>query len=162
MKKIEIYIFLTIILLLFLAGCASNTQTPPANAVCGLNGNCGVSSENQDGDYIRIPLSEISSSIKKYSYNVDGAKVNYFAVKGSDGQVRTAFDACDICGGYKGYFQKGNKVVCNKCGNSFRIDDLGTKNTPGGCWPSFLSNSIEGNDILIKKSELEKGAFRFS
>ena len=100
--------------------------------------------------------------MKKYSYDANGINVVYFTVLGSDGAVRTAFDACDVCGGYKGYRQQGNDVVCNNCGRYFGIDDIGTKNEPGGCWPSYLNHKIEGNYLLISKSEIEKGSFRFA
>lgn len=160
MKIQKALIFLTISVGLFLAGCTS-TKTPTGNAVCDLSGNCGENVATSNDNHIRIPISEISSQIKNYSYDADGIKVNYFVVKGSDGEVRAAFDACDVCGGYKGYRQKGNDVICNNCGRFFSIQDIGTKNRGGGCWPSYLSNKIEGNNILIKKSELAEGAFRF-
>lgn len=160
MKTTKLFIFLIISIALFLAAC-TNTKTPTGNAVCDLSGNCGENTLDSNDDYIKIPISELSSNIKKYSYDADGTKVNYFVVKGTDGKIRTAFDACDVCGGYKGYRQRGNDVICNNCGRFFRIDDIGTKNKPGGCWPSFLSNKIEGDNILIKKSELAKGDFRF-
>lgn len=151
--------FLFILIGLFLAGCASNAKTPTGNAVCDMKKGCDSLEEN--GEYVKIPVSEISSEMKKYSYDVDGVEVNYFAVKGTDGEIRTAFDACDVCGGYKGYRQRGNDVVCNNCGRFFSISDIGTKNKGGGCWPSYLSNKIEGDQILVKKSELAEGVFRF-
>ncbi|MDY6932228.1 MAG: Fe-S-containing protein, partial [Halobacteriota archaeon] len=59
----------------------------------------------QSGVDIRIPLSEISSDAKFYSYEtVDGVTVRYFAVIGTDGEVHVATDACDQCyGARKGY-----------------------------------------------------------
>lgn len=164
MKKNEIYIFLTIILLLFLTGCTSNTQTPIGNAVCDLDGNCDVSSENQDGDYIRIPISEISSNVKKYSYDANGISINYFIVKSDEGDIKTAFDACDVCyRARKGYTERGKNMVCNNCGRVFPISGLGTENkNPGGCWPGYLPNKKEGGYIIINKSDLEAGRYRFA
>ena len=116
----------------------------------------------QDANRVmKIPVSEISSQVKFYSFNSGGTKVNFFAVKGSDGKIRTAFDACDVCGGYKGYRQEGNDMVCNNCGRYFDINDIGTKNRGGGCWPSYLSHMTEGDDIVIEKSELLAGKWRF-
>ncbi|PIN87304.1 hypothetical protein COV19_00270 [Candidatus Woesearchaeota archaeon CG10_big_fil_rev_8_21_14_0_10_44_13] len=112
-------------------------------------------------DYVRIPLSELSSTLKKYTYDVNGVQVRFFAVLGSDGKARTAIDACDVCGGY-GYIQEGGDVSCKKCGRSFGIDDIGTKNTPGGCWPSYLANSVDGDYVSIGKKDLEKAASRFA
>jgi len=146
--KTKLFIFLAIFTVLFLTACTSS-KTPTGNAI--------VDSK----DSISIPLSDLSDKVEFYEFDSNGIKVNYFVVKGSDGKPRTAFDACDVCGGYKGYSQRGKDVVCNNCGRVFKIDDIGSKNGPGGCWPSFLDHEIEGDNILIKESELEKGVFRF-
>lgn len=159
MKKLKLFILITFAAL-FLASC-TNSKTPTGNAVCDIKSGCDTNTLNSDDDYVRIPISEISSKLKKYSYNVGRTKVNYFVVKGSDGEPRTAFDACDVCGGYKGYRQIGTDIECNNCGRVFRIDGLGTKNKGYGCWPSFLDHKIEGDNILIKKSEIAEGVFRF-
>ena len=111
---------------------------------------------------VKIPLSEVTSSVKKYTYDAQGTKVTYFAVKGSDGKVRTAFDACDVCGGYKGYVQNGGDITCRNCGKVFRIDGLGTKNKGYGCWPSYLSHEIKNGYVLIKTSEIAAGKHRFA
>ena len=59
------------------------------------------------------------------------------AVKDSDGTIRTAFNTCQICyDSGKGYYkQEGNKLVCQNCGNSFTMDQVGI--ISGGCnpWP---------------------------
>jgi uncharacterized membrane protein len=110
----------------------------------------------QDDGHIRIPLSEASTQVKKYAYDAGGKTVRYIVVLGSDGQPRTAFDGCDSCGTSKGYRQDGEDVVCNVCGKRFKIDDLGKSNTlGGGCMPMFLHNVVQGEDILIKKSDLD-------
>ncbi|MFH0860669.1 MAG: DUF2318 domain-containing protein [Candidatus Altiarchaeota archaeon] len=106
---------------------------------------------------VRIPLTEISTTVKKYTYNSGGTAVRYMAVLGSDGKVRTAFDACEICGGSLGYRQSGDDAVCNKCGRHFSIDSLGTENRGGGCWPSDLPHKVSGQYVLIEQSDLEAG-----
>jgi len=130
--------------LLVLVGCSTRT-----------------SSSNVEG-VVTIPVDQITSTVQKFTYDAHGVAVTYFAVLGSDGNVRTAFDACDVCGGYKGYEQQGTDIKCRNCGKVFRIDGLGTKNKGYGCWPSFLSHSIEGGNIVILKAELEAGASRFA
>lgn len=126
---------------------------------CGSNDTTGAASYVED--FVKISLSEITDSANFYSHEYNGKQINYFAVRGSDGEIRTAFDACDICGGSKGYRQSGNDMICNNCGRVFSIDDLGTKNIGGGCWPSYLSHKIEGDYLLINIGEIEQGAFRF-
>jgi len=108
----------------------------------------------QEEETISIPLSEISEKVSFYKYG----SINYFAVRASDGSVKIAFDACDVCGGSKGYRQEGGDMVCNNCGRHFDIDSLGEKNIyGGGCWPSHLPAEIKGDNVLIKISDIEKG-----
>jgi uncharacterized membrane protein len=114
-----------------------------------------------ESSYVKIPVSQVTGNVQKHYFDADGTRVTYFTVLGSDGQVRTAFDACDVCGGRKGYRQQGTDVVCNNCGRAFDIDSLGTENIGGGCWPSFLSHKIDDGNILISKEELARGAYRF-
>jgi len=146
MKKI--ILFLIIVSALFLASCTT-ANTTTGNTVA-------------NEGFVKIPLADISEEMQMYSYNVNGVDVNYFAVKGSDGEIRTAFDACDVCGGHKGYRQEGDQVVCNNCSNRFDIDDIGSKNAPGGCWPSYLGYEIDGDNVLISIKEISDGRYRFA
>jgi len=58
--------------------------------------------------------------------------------------------------------RKGGDMVCNNCGNHYKISGLGTANLKGGgCWPGYLPNSVDGNELVIKKSDLEAGRYRF-
>ena len=111
------------------------------------------------GDVVKIPLSEISAKAKFYDY--DG--IEYFIVEAKDGTIKTAFNACDVCyRAKKGYSQKGDDMVCNNCGNHYAISGLGTQNIRGGgCWPGYLPSSVEGDYLVIKKSDLEAGRYRF-
>ncbi len=115
------------------------------------------------GDVLKIPLSELSGNAKWYTYGFEGTNIRFFAVKASDGSVKTAFDACDICyKSHKGYRQEGDYMVCNNCGKRFAINSLGTENkNPGGCWPGYLPSYVEGNNLVIKKSDLESNKWRF-
>ncbi len=113
-----------------------------------------------DGDTIKIPLSEISKKAEFYDY--DGIK--FFAVKANDGTAKIAFDACDVCHkSKKGYRQQGEDMICNNCGNYYPISGIGTRNLRGGgCWPGYLPRNIEGDYLVIKKTDLEKGRYRFT
>jgi len=123
---------------------------------------CGVTGNVVDQqDYVSIPLADLSSKANFYEYDDSGVAIRYFAVLGSDGNPRTAFDACDVCGGYKGYSQQGDDMVCNNCGLHFSIDDLGTKNYGGGCWPSHLQHEVKGDSLIIKVTDLAEGRIRF-
>ena len=165
LKKIMLGLMLLTVIII--VGCSdsgsegtSGSETTGA-AVSEVEGSGAEESIVENDDVINIPLNEITSTLKKYEYNAKGVTVRYFAVLGSDGKVRTAFDACDVCGGY-GYTQQGNDIACKKCGKVFSIDGLGTKNKGYGCWPSFLSHTVDNENIIINKKELEAGVFRFA
>jgi uncharacterized membrane protein len=127
----------------------------------GITGNAIGSGVGAAG--LTIPLSEITEQAKFYDYTVDGTTVSFFVVKAADGSIKTAFDACDVCySSRKGYRQEGNVMVCNNCGNRYPISGLGTENLRGGgCWPGYLPSKIEGDNLIIKTSDLKKGEYRF-
>jgi hypothetical protein len=112
----------------------------------------------EDANTIKISLKDISTKATFYEYN--GAK--YFAVKANDGSIKTAFDACDVCGGTKGYSQEGNDMVCNNCGRHFNINSLGEDNIfGGGCWPGYLENSVKDRYVVINKADIEDNNYIF-
>ncbi len=113
-------------------------------------------------DSVRIPLSEITTSAKWYEYDAGGTTVRFFVVRAGDGRIKTAFDACDVCYKFrKGYMQEGSFMICNNCGRKFAISGLGTENTGTGCWPGYLPSSIRGSELVISKSAIESGKWRF-
>lgn len=113
------------------------------------------------------PLSEISPTVKYYSYDyllssTQMKKIKYMIVLASNSDVKTVFNACDVCyQANKGYSQSGTDVRCNNCGNRFTIDGLGNKNTSGTCNPGYLPHSIEGDQVVLKISDLLTGAYYF-
>jgi len=151
-KKTLILIFCLIFLATALLtkgfGLVKPSQTGPAGA--------GADS------FINIPLSDVTNKAKWYEYDFGGNKIRFFAVKADDETVKTAFDACDVCYTYKkGYRQEGDYMICNNCGNRYPIDGLGTENKiPGGCWPGYLPSVVQGENIIIKKSDLENNQWR--
>jgi uncharacterized membrane protein len=112
---------------------------------------------------IEIPVSEISSNAQFYVYSYNGVNIKYFAVRSKDGSIKTAFDECDVCfNNRKGYSQDGEVMICNNCGNRYPISGLGTENLAGGgCWPGYLQNRIEGDNLVIEILDLNKGVRLF-
>lgn len=126
------------------------------------NNNSIDSSDIIVGSQIKLPISDIDDNAKFYSYVVNGIEMKYFALLGSDGNVHVALDACDVCyGAKKGYVQVGDVMQCINCGNQYPINSLGTENTIGGCWPSYLPIKNDGDYVIIEKSDLEKKIYMF-
>lgn len=113
-------------------------------------------------DVVAIPVSDVGAQAKFYTYDSGGTTVRFFAAKGSDGNIHVATDACDVCyQSHKGYHQSGTQMQCNNCGKVFPIGNIGTKNTAGGCWPSYLPMKNDGQNIQIAKSALDGKAYMF-
>jgi len=93
----------------------------------------------------------------------NGITIKYFVLKSSDGVVRAAFDACDVCWpSGKGYFQEGDKMVCRNCGKRFASVKI--NEVKGGCNPAPLNRKIEGENLVIQVADIlaGKGYFDFS
>jgi uncharacterized membrane protein len=109
-----------------------------------------------------IPASEVTSSAKYYRIQDKGVEIRFFALRAADGDVRVAFDACDVCyDAKKGYRQDGDDMVCNNCGNRYPYDGLGTENIKGGCWPSYLPMKVKDGKVIIKASDIKGKRYMF-
>ena len=97
----------------------------------GINAEISV---NTEGDLI-IKKSEVTEKVKFYGYEDGDTYMEVIAVKATDGTVRTALNTCQVCfdSGRGYYVQQGDTVVCQNCGNIFKIDDIQV--IKGGCNP---------------------------
>jgi uncharacterized membrane protein len=136
-------------------------------AACGKEnavGNENTAAAVVDADLI-IPLSEISASARFYPVEIDGTKLEIIAVKAPDGSVRTAFNTCQVCyDSGKGYYkQVGDTLVCQNCGNRFRMDQVEAQ--AGGCnpVPIFAGNkTVTDNSITVSKEFLSEAKAIFA
>ena len=90
----------------------------------------------------------------------DGLTIRYFILRSSDGVIRAAFDACDVCWpAGKGYYQKGDFMVCRNCGRQFRSTRV--NEVQGGCNPAPLNRKVENGNVVILTDDLLKGRVYF-
>jgi len=75
--------------------------------------------------------------------------LRFFGVR-VNGEIRTCFDACEICGD-KGYFQEGAAVVCRNCASPIVLASLGRT---GGCNPIPLPHALEGGRCVVRAADL--------
>ncbi|HWP68244.1 MAG TPA: Fe-S-containing protein, partial [Rectinemataceae bacterium] len=75
---------------------------------------------------IVIKKKDITVKAKFYQYLAGGRTIEIFAVKASDGTIRTALNTCQICySSGRGYYkQEGIVFVCQNCGNRFSLDQI--------------------------------------
>ena len=108
---------------------------------------------------VTVPVAKISDGAAHYFRLADGGKeLNFFIVKGSDGIIHTAFDACDVCfKEKKGYVQAGNQMQCKNCNQKFAIARIGAA-SGGGCNPSHLPAKVDARSVTISVADLKAGA----
>lgn len=113
---------------------------------------------------VTLPVSLFDDGkARHYEYQNANAYIRYFVIKSSDGVIRAAFDACDVCWrAGKGYFQEGDFMVCRNCGR--RFESIKVNEVQGGCNPAPLNRRIRGNQVVIDIQDIVGGKnyFNFS
>ena len=114
-----------------------------------------------DGNVVTFALATFDDyQIRYYTYVSNGKPIEFFILKSKDGVVRAAFNACDVCyPAKKGYRQEGDEVVCNNCGRRFPSNQI--NEVQGGCNPSPLKRSVEGDSLIIRVEEIAAGLSYF-
>ena len=107
---------------------------------------------------LKIRKSDVGSVAKFYPYKVGGVAMEVLAVRAPDGTIRTALNTCQVCySSGRGYYtQKADVLVCNNCGNRFKISQI--ELIKGGCNPVPITREFktdQGDYILISQAFLE-------
>jgi hypothetical protein len=139
-----------------------------AAAVVGLvaffifgGGSSGFTAVRAEAGMVRIPVAEVNDGYAHYyTYDDRGRDVNFFVLRSSDGVIRAAFDACDVCfQEKKGYRQEGDIMVCNNCGQRFPSVQINV--LKGGCNPAPLDRAVQGDYLVMKASDIQQGGYYF-
>ena len=108
-------------------------------------------------DEVRISVGDFSDGkAHYYSYEDNDKTIKFFVIKSSDGVIRAAFDACDVCfPAKKGYSQEGDFMICNNCGRKFHSSRINV--VEGGCNPAPLNREAVGQELVIKVADILSG-----
>jgi uncharacterized membrane protein len=111
-----------------------------------------------------IQIADITENALFYPVDIDGMRMEVLAVKAPDGTIRTAFNTCQVCyRSGRGYFvQQGTLLVCQNCGNRYRMSQI--ERQAGGCnpVPIFPANkTVTASTVTIPQEHLKqaKGIF---
>jgi uncharacterized membrane protein len=98
---------------------------------------------------------------RHFEYRAGAMTIRYFILKSSDGIIRAAFDACDVCWpAGKGYYQDGDDMVCRNCGR--RFPSVKVNEVKGGCNPAPLNRRVEGGQLVLKAADILQGQTYFN
>lgn len=119
---------------------------------------------SDNASQIAFPVGLFDDGIARhFRYTSDNITIKYFVMRSSDGIIRAAFDACDVCWrAGRGYYQDGDVMVCRNCGRRFA--SVLVNEVKGGCNPAPLDRRIEAEQVVIEKADIVagKGYFNFA
>jgi uncharacterized membrane protein len=112
-----------------------------------------------------IELAEVTENAVFYPVDIEGTRLEVLAVRAPDGTTRTAFNTCQVCyaSGRGFYKQQGTVLVCQNCGNRFRMSQVGVRS--GGCNPvpiGAANRTVTETSITISKSFLREAKVIFA
>ena len=112
--------------------------------------------------FVSFPISLFDDGKARHFEHVDGnMTIRYFILKSSDGVIRAAFDACDVCWpAGKGYYQDGDVMVCRNCGRRFA--SVLVNEVQGGCNPAPLNRNLENDKLIIQIKDIQQGRQYFN
>ena len=114
-----------------------------------------------NGTAVVFPTAMFSDGVARHFEYVDGDRtIRYFILKSSDGILRAAFDACDVCwSAGQGYYQDGDDMVCRNC--SRRFASVLVNEVKGGCNPAPLNRHLDNDQLVIQIEDIQDGGKYF-
>ena len=112
-----------------------------------------------------IKIADISENAVFYPVDIEGTRLEVLAVKAPDGSIRTAFNTCQVCyaSGRGFYKQQGTVLVCQNCGNRYRMSQVEIRS--GGCnpVPIFARNkTVTDTTITVPQGFLKEAKMIFA
>lgn len=139
MKK---FLSILVILSIFiLYGCDKQEEVEKKNNIITVN--------PVDGKLV-LDTTNITSDITFVNYDSNGVIIQFIVVRGTDGEVKIAFNTCQACNpSPRAYFvQEGEYLKCENCASLFHIDKIGVEKD--GCNPIVVEEKeVSENKIII-------------
>lgn len=152
---------------IFLLTACQNADEPQKTAIAAQTASASVAQADDtaqtgpggNGDGITIVKKDITETATFIPYNIGDTKMEIVAVMAPDGTIRTALNTCQVCwDSGRGYYkQEGDELVCQNCGNRFKISQI--EKMKNGCNPVPITGegkADNGDTISISGDELAK------
>lgn len=150
MKRVRILAGMLALCAVLLTGCGKQETTSGTQAAA-------------SGDWT-ITAESLTQEPQFLDRTQDGVKLQLIALKDADGQVRIAYNTCQVCAGspYAYFEYTDGALECQNCGNRFPLSSVGE--AAGGCNPmpveAYQANA--DGSVTIPESELTRGTAAFA
>lgn len=137
-----------------LVGLITMQQTTPGAATYASSTRTSSEVTPINGE-VRFATADFADGRARFYYyrSPQGKTIPFFVMRSSDGVIRAAFDACDVCYAQrKGYRQEGDVMVCNNCGQRFPSVRINIEE--GGCNPAPLTRTTQGDTVVILEKDI--------
>lgn len=115
-----------------------------------------------EGNTVRIPVTAVSDgTVHFFSFDDRGTTVDFLVRADGTGTLHAHLDACYSCYRYRrGFVVEGSDLVCVACRLAYAIEDE-VWDYVGACAPIAIHAEIEGPDLVIRRSLLERASRYF-
>lgn len=127
----------------------------PAGAFMGFFS--GIQEVGAENGRVTLDTTDLAAGqARHYRYKEGGSVIRFFVVRDTQGVVRAALDACEVCWREnKGYKLQGRTMLCINCGQSFALNRIGE--VSGGCNPHPIAFTLDGQALTVTTAELMTG-----
>ena len=132
---------LAVFSIFILYGCDKQEEVEKKNNIITVN--------PVDGKLV-LDTTNITSDVTFVNYDSNGVIIQFIVVRGTDGEVKIAFNTCQACNpSPRAYFvQEGKYLKCENCASLFHIDKIGVEKD--GCNPIVVEEKeVSENEIII-------------
>lgn len=115
-----------------------------------------------DAGLVRIPVATVDDgAVHFFSFDHRGTMVDFLVRADAAGVLHAHLDACYSCYRYRrGFVVEGSDLVCVACRLSYDIGDA-VWDYVGACAPIAIHAEVDGPDLVIRRSILERASRYF-
>ena len=162
-RRIATFAALICALAILLAGCSPSTTATPTGAPAATEApGAAVAEGPAQTSGLTIATGSLGAEPLFVDWEQDGTPMQLIALRDDDGEVRLAYNTCQVCmGSPYAYFEyRDGLLICQNCGSGFALEAVGR--VSGGCNPLPVSGSqASGDQVTIPEEELAAVAVAF-
>lgn len=124
---------------------------------------CGKKEQAATGGDWTVSLNALTQEPQFLDRTQNGTKMQLIALRDENGQVRLAYNTCQVCAGspYAYFEYKDGVLECQNCGNQFPLSSVGQ--AAGGCNPMPVEDyQVTEEAAVIPEVEVTRAAADFA
>lgn len=124
---------------------------------------CGKKEQAATGGDWTVALNTLTQEPQFIDRTQNDTKMQLIALRDENGQVRLAYNTCQVCAGspYAYFEYKDGVLECQNCGNQFPLSSVGQ--AAGGCNPMpVVDYQVTEDAVIIPEAEVTRATADFA